>query len=124
MARTQDRAKRKVSGGIYQRPTKKLSRLARSPTFTKLGEKKVKIIRKRSGTQKKSLISINKINVYNQKTKKYQIIEIKTVVDNPANRHFIRRNIITKGTIVETPLGKVKITSRPGQVGTLNGILI
>ena len=124
MARAQDRAKRKVSGGIYQRPTKKLSRLARDPAYTKLGEKKVKVVRERSGIRKTLLLSMNKVNVFNQKTKKFQSTEIKTVVDNPANRHFIRRNIITKGTIVETPLGKVKITSRPGQVGTLNGILV
>lgn len=124
MARAQNRSKRKVSGGVYQRPPKRLSRLAREPAFTKLGNKKVKTIRSRSGIRKKLLLSTNKINVFNQKTKKYQITDIKTVVDNPANRHFIRRNIITKGTIVETPLGKVKITSRPGQVGTLNGILV
>jgi len=32
--------------------------------------------------------------------------------------------ILTKGAIVETELGKVKITSRPGQDGVLNGVLI
>ena len=34
------------------------------------------------------------------------------------------RNILTKGAFVETNLGKVKITSRPGQDGNMNGILI
>ncbi|MFH1511592.1 MAG: 30S ribosomal protein S8e, partial [Candidatus Woesearchaeota archaeon] len=33
-------------------------------------------------------------------------------------------NIITKGTIVDTDKGKVRITSRPGQDGTLNGVLV
>ena len=58
------------------------------------------------------------------KTKKIQKTEVLTVVDSPANRNFIRRNIITKGSILETKLGKVKVTSRPGQEGMLNGVLI
>ena len=64
------------------------------------------------------------INVYDSKTKKYSKEKIKTIVENNANRHFVRRNIMTKGAVVETAKGKVKITSRPGQVGVLQGILI
>ena len=124
MARTQDRAKRKISGGVYQRPTKVVSRLARASTLTKLGSKKEKTIRIRSGRQKNTLLSIDKINVFDPKAKKHKVTEIKTVVETPSNRHFVRRNIITKGTIIETQLGKVKVTSRPGQEGTLNGILV
>ena len=51
-------------------------------------------------------------------------LEPKTVLDNSANSHFIRRNIVTKGAIVETELGQVRITSRPGQNGIVNGVLI
>ena len=50
--------------------------------------------------------------------------EIISVVENPANIHYVRRNIMTKGAIIETELGKAKITSRPGQTGTINAILI
>ena len=46
------------------------------------------------------------------------------VVENPANRHFVRRNIMTKGTVIETEKGKARITSRPGQDGTINAVLI
>ena len=46
------------------------------------------------------------------------------VKENPSNRHFVRRNIVTKGCIVDTELGEAIVTSRPGQVGTLNGKLI
>jgi small subunit ribosomal protein S8e len=31
---------------------------------------------------------------------------------------------MTKGAVVETAKGKVKITSRPGQVGVLQGVLV
>ncbi|MEK6848627.1 MAG: 30S ribosomal protein S8e, partial [Nanoarchaeota archaeon] len=42
----------------------------------------------------------------------------------PANRHFIRRNIMTKGSVIDTELGKARITSRPGQDGVVNAVLI
>ncbi|PIN87382.1 30S ribosomal protein S8e, partial [Candidatus Woesearchaeota archaeon CG10_big_fil_rev_8_21_14_0_10_32_24] len=55
------------------------------------------------------------------KTQKTVIV---TVVENPSNPHLVRRNILTKGAVVETKMGKARITSRPGQEGTLNGVLI
>ena len=58
------------------------------------------------------------------KTKKSSKAKINTVVDNPANRNFIRANILTKGTVVDTDKGKARITNRPGQEGTVNGVLI
>ena len=76
------------------------------------------------GHAKNTLISANKINILDPKTKKAQVTEILTVVESPANRNFIRRNIITKGSVVNTKAGKVKVTSRPGQDGMINGILV
>ena len=46
------------------------------------------------------------------------------VVENPANRHYIRRNILTRGTIIKTEKGNARITSRPGQDGVVNAVLI
>jgi small subunit ribosomal protein S8e len=70
------------------------------------------------------LLSVDIANVYNPKTKKYSKEKIVTTSANPANRHFARRNIITKGSIIETEKGKARITSRPGQEGTVNAVLI
>ena len=58
--------------------------------------------------------------------KKAKVLHLKilNVVGNPANRHFVRRNIITKGSFVDTEKGKVRITSRPGQDGSLNGVFV
>ena len=121
----QEHSKRKVSGGRYVPARKKiLANMGSMPAFTKLGETKVKIKRKLGGTLKSSIFSANKINVLNPKTKKSQVTEIVSVIENPSNRNFVRRSIITKGAILETKLGKVKVTSRPGQEGTFNGILI
>ena len=58
------------------------------------------------------------------KDKKTKKVEIKNVLETPSNRFLARQNIITKGTIVETGIGKVKITNRPTQDGVLNGIFV
>ncbi|RLF79472.1 30S ribosomal protein S8e, partial [Thermococci archaeon] len=42
----------------------------------------------------------------------------------PANRQYVRRNIITKGAIIQTEIGKAIVTSRPGQDGVVNAVLI
>lgn len=125
MARSSERSKRKLSGGLYKKSQKKrLHSLASQPTLTIVGETKVKTRRVRAGKIKATLLKTNKANVYNPKTKKYAVTEITTVLENPANRHYVRRNIITKGTLVETKLGKAKITSRPGQQPIINAVLV
>ncbi len=125
MARSQDRPRRKVSGSRYvDLRKKKFAQLGRDPTLTKVGEKKVKTLRVKGGHDKKILYSDKMLNVFDPKTKKYKKVEIKTVVENPANRHYVRRNILTKGTIVDTELGKAKIISRPGQEAVLNAVLV
>ena len=43
---------------------------------------------------------------------------------NQASKDINRRHILTKGAVIETELGKARITSRPGQDGQLNAILI
>ena len=78
----------------------------------------------RGGKSKESLLSSNIINVYDSKNNKYVKTKILTVVDNAANRHFIRRNIMTKGAIVKTEIGNARITSRPGQEKVINAVLI
>ena len=125
MALSQKESKRQVSGARYaQAEKKRLAQLAGSPALTKLGEKRVKVKRMRSGATKRTLLAAKTMNVYDPQTKKQTKTEIVTIVENPANRHFVRRNIITKGTIVTTSLGQARVTSRPGQVTTINGVLL
>lgn len=125
MAILQKRSRRKVSGGRYKgKLPKRLGNLGNLPRYTKIGERNVKRIRIKGGDKKEFLLSDNIINVYDKKDKKYKKVKILTVVQNPANRHFIRRNILTKGAVVKTEIGDVKITSRPGQEGNINGVLV
>ncbi len=46
------------------------------------------------------------------------------VIRKPANVDYQRRGVITKGAIVETELGQARVTSRPGQDGVINAILL
>ena len=75
-------------------------------------------------SQKMRLLSMDIANIFDPKTKKYQQVKIKTILENPANRHYVRRNIMTKGSVIDTEMGKARITSRPGQDGTVNAVLV
>ena len=92
--------------------------------FTLIGKRRAKSVRTRSAYRKVSVLAADTANLFDPKTKKYGQAKIKTVVENPANRHFIRRNIMTKGTVIDTNKGKARITSRPWQDGAINAVLI
>ena len=57
----------------------------------------------------------------NKTTKKLKIL---TVKENNADPHYVQRNIMNKGTIISTDEGNAEITSRPGQDGIINAVLI
>ena len=125
MANSQRRSNRKASGGRYvPSRTKKLRELDRLPTHTRLGKRQSKILRVKGALKKVITMMDDHVNLMDPKTKKYSKVKIDQVIDNPANRNFVRRNIITKGTIVKTAKGNAKIVSRPGQEGMLNAVLI
>ncbi len=125
MAITQSRSRRKVSGSRYRSyRKKKLFELGNLPRLTKLGARKLKTIKAKFGKKKKVLLQADFANVYNSKTKKYVKTKIMGIIENVANRHFVRRNIITKGAIIKTDLGNARISSRPGQEPVVNAVLI
>ncbi len=122
---TQKRSKRKASGGMYKFfASKKMKHTGRTPALTKVGETKLQQIRVRSGAIKQRLLKADTANVYDKKSKKYVKAKIKTILECPANPNFVRRNILVKGTVIETDKGKAVVTSRPGQDGTVNAVLI
>jgi small subunit ribosomal protein S8e len=125
MAQSQKRPQRKKSGAFLKDFRKKRqNELGRDPSYTKIGEPQLKMLRTIGGNTKLRLMNTNTANLFNPKTKKYQKAKILNEVDNPANRNFIRRNILTKGAVVETDAGKARITSRPGQDGVVNAVLV
>ena len=116
---------RKISGGKYHKARKKkLYELVRSPRNTKLGKIKQKKIRKVGGGNKIILFSSDIANVFDKKSKKSKKVKIKNVVETPSNRFLARQNIITKGSIIETEIGKARVTNRPSQEGSVQAVLV
>ena len=94
------------------------------PAETILGEQKIKPKRGRGGTRKFKALSVKHVCLTDIKTGKTKKVEITRIVKNPVNIDYDRRGVITKGAIIETPSGTARITSRPGQTGLPNAILI
>lgn len=90
---------------------------------TKLGKNRAATIRTRGGKVKKNLLGAEFANV---RDKGGKIIKTKItgVLEHADNPHYVRRIIVTKGCVISTELGKVKVTSRPGQDGVVNGIIV
>lgn len=103
---------------------KKQKFLGRPPAETHIGELRKKKVRTLGGNFKIKHLRANKINVLDKANNKTQNVEIKGLETNPASRDYTRRKIITKGAIVITDLGKVKVTSRPGNDSVINGVLL
>ncbi len=125
MAISQGKSTRGLSGkrNISMRGKRKYE-LGRDPAETKIGERRLRKIRTRGGNYKNRLAVGNIINLIDPDTNTAKNAEIFNVVENKANPNYVRRNIITKGAIVETSEGNAKVTSRPGQDGVINGVLI
>jgi len=98
--------------------------IGREQHLTTIGEPKMKDVRTKGDNKKTRALTANVVYVVDQKTNKTTKTDITSVVENQANIHYIRRNIINKGAIIDTKLGKAKITSRPGQSGDINAVLL
>jgi small subunit ribosomal protein S8e len=117
--------KRKLTGGkkrAYR--TKKKYEAGGYPAETTLGEPRRKITRGIGGNLKVKVLSDKFASVTDPKSGKTQKTQITRVVRNGANVDFNRRGVITKGAEIETELGLAKVTSRPGNDGIINAILI
>lgn len=94
------------------------------PVETIVGEPKRKISRGRGGNLKVKILSDKYACVTDPKSGKTEKVEIIRVVKNPTNIDYDRRGVITKSAVIETSLGLARVTSRPGQNGVVNAILI
>ena len=117
--------KRKHTGGLIKHTRSRHS--DEKDTFsvdTLLGDHSVRIKSSRGGNIKVSLVSDNSVNVIDKSTNIIKKTSINRVLKNPSNRDYERRGVITRGAILDTELGKVRVLSRPGQTGIIDGILI
>ena len=107
----------------YSRGKRKFE-VGREALLTTIGDTRLKKLRTHGKNIKTRAKTLNVAYVIDQKSNKTSKSEIKSVIGNPANINYIRRNIINKGAIIETSLGKARVTSRPGQTGMINAVLI
>ncbi|MEM2942154.1 MAG: 30S ribosomal protein S8e [Candidatus Bathyarchaeia archaeon] len=117
-------AKRKKSGGRRRAYRgKRAFELGGDPAATIVGETRRLRHRAYGGNLKFKLSASNLANVTDPTTHITKKVEIIRVIKNPSNVNFERRGIITKGAIIETPIGQAHVTSRPGQDGVVNAVL-
>ena len=79
--------------------------------------------RVRGGNRKIITLKSNIVNILIEtgKSKKADIINVE---ETPQNRFLARQNRLVKGAIIETSIGKARITNRPSQEGLVNASLI
>jgi len=116
---------KKISGGIYHsNRKKKLFELVRPSRTVKLGKQKSKTIRTRGNNKKAVMLSAELVNVYDPKTNTSKKVKIKNVLETPPDRFLARQNVLVKSAVIETELGKARISNRPSQEGCVQAILI
>ncbi|KRH92202.1 40S ribosomal protein S8 [Pseudoloma neurophilia] len=130
--------KRKATGGkkgIHEKKRKHNS--GRPSANTKIGPVKIKSVRTRGGNLKRRALRSN-IGSFSIKSKnETKQCNILQVMYHPTNNELMRTNTLTKSAIVKidtTPFSQAdaqmrlnsfaRITSRPGQVGTIDGYLL
>jgi small subunit ribosomal protein S8e len=125
MALWQGRSKRKPTGGRYRPLRKKRRReISREQQFAFLGTPRIKLYRTKGGNRKVRVLKAEYANVLDPRTSTTKKVKIVTVKENTSNPHYVTRNIMTRGAVVQTEIGLAKITSRPGQDGVINAVLV
>lgn len=115
---------RKTKLGHMKKKKSDLGSDSRKPKFDEVHDVEVRTkVKMLGGKEKIAAVKVKFANVSmsDGKTKK---VKIKMVEDNPANKDFRRENIVSLGGTLDTEIGKVKITSRPGQDGVVNAVLL
>ncbi len=121
----QGKSRRKETGGKLKLAKKKRRyELGREQNIPILGDARHKKVRVRGGNTRVRVLATNVANVTDPKTSTTKKVEIKDILENPANPNYVRRDIITKGAVIETEMGKARVTSRPGQDGCINAVLL
>ena len=117
------RSLRKRTGGrLRPNRDRRKHELGTEPTEAQIGETKLKTVDVRGTGQKVRALRANTASVATEDGVVAATLE--NVVENPADPNYARRNIITRGAIVETSEGLIRVTSRPGQDGQVNGVLV
>ncbi|MDI9633536.1 MAG: 30S ribosomal protein S8e [Methanolinea sp.] len=121
----QGRSVRKYTGARYhQRLVKRRREIGSAPTDSHIGKDRRVVVRTTGGNVKVRTMRAEYANVADPATGTVRRVRIETVEENVANPNYVRRNLLTKGAIVRTEIGRARIVSRPGQEGVINAVLL
>jgi len=125
MALWQGKSRRKPTGGrlIFSKGKRKFE-IGTEKQFTKIGAQSLKKYRAAGGIIKVRMLSAEFANVVDKKTNTVTKVKILGVKTNPADPNYVQRSIVNKGATIKTDLGDAIITSRPGQDGAVNAVLL
>ncbi len=116
---------KKITGGKkrpYRKPRKR--EVGSFPTETVVSENEERVVSRAYGGNSKVRVRralYANVQVPGEGNKKARILR---VVEAPMNPDYVRRGIIVKGVVIETELGRAIVTSRPGQDGVINAVLV
>ncbi|MBP2030163.1 small subunit ribosomal protein S8e [Methanohalophilus levihalophilus] len=120
----QGKSRRTATGGKRTSFRGKLKcHIGREAADPHVADTKRKSIKTRGGNRKVKLLQCNTVNVTDPATGKTTVASIENVIENKASVNYVRRNILSKGSVIQTSVGNAKITSRPGQDGVVNAVL-
>jgi small subunit ribosomal protein S8e len=116
---------RKVTGG-RRRPAamKRRAEIGLAPADTHIGADRRRIVRTFGGNDKVRALRATYANVTSPANGETRKVKIERVEENGANPNYVRRNLLTKGAIIKTEIGRARIMSRPGQDGIINAMLL
>ena len=114
--------RKRTGGRLKHSRNRRKYELGRQPTETQVGEPRFRTVDARGNDSKTRALATNvaNVNVGGETVE----TEITDVVENVANPNYVRRNIITKGALIETGEGTARVTSRPGQTGQVNAVML
>ena len=126
MAIWQGKSNRKPTGGRrVPSANKRKFEIGIEKQFTKLGAESLKQYRGAGGNVKVGMLVAEYANVVDKNSGKVTKMKIVNVSANPADPNYIQRNILNKGATIDLEDGsKAVVTSRPGQDGSVNAILL
>ena len=117
---------KRYSTGARRRSSRKHRKYERGSlaTETIIGDKKLRTKRGQGGNVKLRLLAVDYANLTDKSTGKTEKAKIIQVLQNPSDVDLDRRGVITKGAIIETEKGKAIVTSRPGQSGVVDAVIM
>ncbi|MCX6694413.1 MAG: 30S ribosomal protein S8e [Methanomicrobiales archaeon] len=119
------RSIRKSTGGRYHPARGKRRAEIGSPSAdTHIGAARRKFSRRFGGNIKVRALREEYASVAKCSTGEVVRAKIEKVEQNVANPNYVRRNLLTKGAVIRTDIGRARISSRPGQDGVINAVLI